>query len=207
MKIVLATRNENKLREVKQFLEPNGIEVVSLNEFPDFPEIEETGETFKDNATKKATEACMFTGMTALADDSGLEVDSLNGLPGIYSARFAGENKSDEDNNNKLLELLEGLPEYQRKARFRCVMAVATTECFVYTTEGVCEGVIAEEPRGEGGFGYDPIFYLPEYEKTFAELDLETKNKISHRARALTGVLDIISELKIMMEDEEEEEE
>lgn len=205
MKIVLATRNENKVREVKQFLEPNGIEVVSLNEFPDFPEIEETGETFQDNAAKKATEACMFTGMTALADDSGLEVDSLNGLPGIYSARFAGENKSDEDNNNKLLELLEGLPEYQRKARFRCVMAVATTECFVYTTEGVCEGVIAEEPRGEGGFGYDPIFYLPEYEKTFAELDLETKNKISHRARALTGVLDIISELKIMMEDEEEE--
>lgn len=207
MKIVLATRNENKFREVKQFLEPHGIEVVSLNEFPDFPEIEETGETFKDNATKKATEACMFTGMTALADDSGLEVDSLNGLPGIYSARFAGENKSDEDNNNKLLELLEGLPENQRKARFKCVMAVATTECFVYTTEGVCEGVIAEEPRGEGGFGYDPIFYLPEYEKTFAELDLETKNKISHRARALNGVLDIISELKIMMEDEEEEEE
>ncbi len=207
MKIVLATRNENKLREVKQFLEPHGIEVVSLNEFPDFPEIEETGETFKDNATIKATEACMFTGMTALADDSGLEVDSLNGLPGIYSARFAGENKSDEDNNNKLLELLKGLPEYQRKARFKCLMAVATTECFVYTTEGVCEGVIAEEPRGEGGFGYDPIFYLPEYEKTFAELDLETKNKISHRARALNGVLDIISELKIMMEDEEEEEE
>lgn len=205
MKIVLATRNENKLREVKQFLEPNGIEVVSLNEFPDFPEIEENGETFKDNATKKATEACMFTGLTALADDSGLEVDSLNDLPGIYSARFAGEHKSDEDNNNKLLELLEGLPEYQRKARFRCVMAVATTECFVYTAEGVCEGFIAEEPRGEGGFGYDPIFYLPEQEKTFAELDLETKNKISHRARALIGVLDIFSELKTMAEEDKEE--
>lgn len=205
MKIVLATRNENKVREVAQFLEPNGLEAVSLNEFPDFPDIEETGETFKDNAIKKATEACKHTGMMALADDSGLEVDCLNGLPGVYSARFAGLNKSDEDNNNKLLELLEGLPAEERKACFRCVMAVATTEGFVYTTEGVCKGVIAEEPQGEGGFGYDPIFYLPEQEKTFAELDLETKNKISHRAQALIGVLDILSELKTMAEQDKEE--
>lgn len=204
MKLVLATRNENKVKEVAQFLAPHDIEVVSLNEFPGFPEIEENGETFKDNATIKATEACMFTGMTAMADDSGLEVDCLNGLPGIYSARFAGEGKNDSDNNKKLLELLQGVPAEQRAARFKCVMAVATTECFVYTTEGVCEGVIAEELRGEGGFGYDPLFYLPEYKKTFAELDLETKNKISHRARALSGVLDIISELKIMEAEEEE---
>lgn len=205
MKLVLATKNENKTREVAQFLAPYDIEVVSLNEFPDLPEIEESGETFRENAIVKASEALMFTGLTALADDSGLEVDCLDGLPGVYSARFAGEDKNDEDNNKKLLELLEGLPAEQRTARFRCVMAVATTEGFVYTTEGACEGVIAEEPRGNGGFGYDPLFYLPEYGKTFAELDLETKNKISHRARALTGVLDIISDLKIMMEDEEEE--
>ncbi|MFX4262080.1 XTP/dITP diphosphatase [Pelotomaculum propionicicum] len=205
MKLVLATKNENKVKEVAQFLAPHDIEVVSLNEFPDFPEIEESGETFKDNAIIKASEACMFTGLMALADDSGLEVDYLDGLPGVYSARFAGEDKNDSENNKKLLELLKGVPAEERTARFKCVMAVATTECFVYTTEGVCEGVIAEKPRGEEGFGYDPLFYLPEYGKTFAELGLEIKNKISHRARALTGALDIISDLKIMMADEEEE--
>ncbi len=203
MKMVLATKNKNKLKEVSEFLAPHGIEVVSLLEFPDLPEIEEYGETFKENAIIKATEACMFTGLMALADDSGLEVDCLEGLPGVYSSRFAGEDKDDAANNKKLLELLEGVPAEQRAARFKCVMALATTECFVYTAEGACEGVIAEQPRGEGGFGYDPLFYLPEYGKTFAELDLEIKNKISHRARALTGVLDLLSDLEKMMEDEE----
>ena len=203
MKMVLATKNKNKLKEVSEFLAPHGIEVVSLLEFPDLPEIEEYGETFKENAIIKATEACMFTGLMALADDSGLEVDCLEGLPGVYSSRFAGEDKDDAANNKKLLELLEGVPAEQRAARFKCVMALATTECFVYTAEGACEGVIAEQPRGEGGFGYDPLFYLPEYGKTFAELDLEIKNKISHRARALTGVLEILAELEKMMEEEE----
>jgi XTP/dITP diphosphohydrolase len=201
--MVLATKNKNKLREVSEFLAPHGIEVVSLHEFPDLPEIEEYGETFKENAIIKATEACMFTGLMALADDSGLEVDCLEGLPGVYSSRFGGEDKDDTANNKKLLELLEGVPAEQRTARFKCVMAIATTDCFVYTAEGTCEGVIGEQPRGEGGFGYDPLFYLPEYGKTFAELDLEIKNKISHRARALTGVLDILSELEKMMVDEE----
>ena len=203
MKMVLATKNKNKVKEVSEFLAPHGIEVVSLHEFPDLPEIEEYGETFKDNAIIKATEACMFTGIMALADDSGLEVDCLEGLPGVYSSRFAGEDKDDLANNKKLLELLEGVPAEQRTARFKCVMALATTDCFVYTAEGTCEGVIAEQPRGEGGFGYDPLFYLPEYGKTFAELDLETKNKISHRSRALTGVLDLLSDLEKMMEEEE----
>ena len=203
MKMVLATKNKNKVKEVSEFLAPHGIEVVSLLEFPDLPEIEEYGETFKENAIIKATEACMFTGLMALADDSGLEVDCLEGLPGAYSSRFAGEDKDDHANNKKLLELLEGVPAEQRTARFKCVMAIATTECFVYTADGACEGIIAEQPRGEGGFGYDPLFYLPEYGKTFAELDLEIKNKISHRARALTGVLDILSDLEKMMEDEE----
>lgn len=203
MKMVLATKNKNKLREVSEFLAPHGIEVVSLHEFPDLPEIEEYGETFKENAIIKATEACMFTGLMSLADDSGLEVDCLEGLPGVYSSRFGGEDKDDLANNKKLLELLEGVPAEQRTARFKCVMALATTDCFVYTAEGTCEGVILEQPRGEGGFGYDPLFYLPDYGKTFAELDLEIKNKISHRARALTGVLEILSELEKMMEDEE----
>ena len=131
------------------------------------------------------------------------QVDCLEGTAGVYSSRFAGEDKDDLANNKKLLELLEGVPAEQRTARFKCVMALATTECFVYTADGTCEGVIAEQPRGEGGFGYDPLFYLPEYGKTFAELDLETKNKISHRARALTGVLEILAELEKMMEEEE----
>jgi XTP/dITP diphosphohydrolase len=203
LKMVFATKNKNKEREVSEFLTPYDIEIVSLDEFPGLPEIEESGETFKENAIIKATETCMFTGLMTLADDSGLEVDCLEGLPGVYSSRFAGEDKDDAANNRKLLELLDGVPAEQRTARFKCVMAIATTDCFLYTTEGTCEGIITEEPRGESGFGYDPLFYLPEYDKTFAELDLETKNKISHRARALTGVVELISDLKKMMEDEE----
>ncbi len=205
MKLVLATKNENKVKEVAQFLAPHDIEVISLSDFPGMPEVIEDGQTFKENAVLKATKACMFTGLAALADDSGLEVDCLDGLPGIHSARFAGKDKNDAGNNKKLLELMAGVPLEQRTARFKCVMAVATTEGFVYSTEGTCEGVIAKAPRGDGGFGYDPLFYLPEYGKTFAELGLETKNKISHRARALAGVLDIIEELKIMMQEEEDD--
>lgn len=203
MKLVLATKNKGKVREMSEILAAQDIEIVSLADFPDIKEIEENGETFRENAIIKASEVCMQTGLTTLADDSGLEVDYLGGLPGVYSARFAGEDKDDGANNKKLLELLNGVPMEQRTARFKCVIAVATTEGFVYIAEGACEGFIAEEQRGEGGFGYDPLFYLPEYGKTFAEIDPETKNKISHRARALAGVLDILSDLKIMMEDEE----
>lgn len=204
MKLVLATRNEGKVREMTKLLAGQDIEVLSLVNFPEIGEIVEDGETFRENAVIKATEVCMQTGLTTLADDSGLEVDYLDGLPGIYSARFAGEDKDDSANNKKLLELLDGIPEEQRTARFKCVIAVADTDCFVYIAEGTCAGIIAQEQRGDGGFGYDPLFYLPEHGKTFAELDLETKNKISHRARALAGVLDILSDLKKMMEDDEE---
>lgn len=207
MKIVLASRNANKVREVAQFLAPHDIEVISLNEFPGLPEIVEDGETFKDNAVIKATQACLFTGQTVLADDSGLEVDCLDGLPGIHSARFAGEEKNDGANNKKLLEMMAVVLPEQRTARFKCAMAVATTDGLVHSTEGVCPGIILTEPRGKGGFGYDPLFYLPEYGQTFAELGLETKNKISHRARALQGVLEIIAEIRILMSEEDWDEE
>jgi len=204
VKLVLATKNEGKVREMTKLLAEQDIEVLSLADFPEIEEIVEDGETFRENAVIKATEVCMQTGLTTLADDSGLEVDYLEGLPGVYSARFAGEEKDDSANNKKLLELLDGVPEEQRTARFKCVIAVADIDCFVYIAEGTCTGIIAQEQRGDGGFGYDPLFYLPEHGKTFAEIDLETKNKISHRARALAGVLDILSDLKKMMEEDEE---
>jgi XTP/dITP diphosphohydrolase len=203
MKVVLATNNPGKVREIREILAPRGIEVVSLSEYPGLAEIKEDGDTFKDNAAIKALAACEHTNLVALADDSGLEVDCLDGAPGVYSSRFAGEEKDDAANNRRLLELLASVPEKERTARFRCVVAIVDREGWIYTAEGTCEGIIAMEPRGEGGFGYDPLFYLPEYGKTFAELEPEIKNKISHRARALAGALDILSELERMKDEEE----
>ncbi len=203
MKVVLATNNPGKVREIREILAPRGIEVVSLSEYPGPAEIKEDGDTFKDNAAIKALAACEHTNLVALADDSGLEVDCLDGAPGVYSSRFAGEEKDDAANNRRLLELLASVPEKERTARFRCVVAIVDREGWIYTAEGTCEGIIAMEPRGEGGFGYDPLFYLPEYGKTFAELEPEIKNKISHRARALAGALDILSELERMKDEEE----
>ncbi|HAH85775.1 MAG TPA: non-canonical purine NTP pyrophosphatase [Armatimonadetes bacterium] len=203
MKVVLATNNPGKVREIREILAPRGIEVVSLSEYPGLAEIKEGGDTFKDNAAIKALAACEHTNLVALADDSGLEVDCLDGAPGVYSSRFAGEEKDDAANNRRLLELLASVPEKERTARFRCVVAIVDREGWIYNAEGTCEGIIAMEPRGEGGFGYDPLFYLPEYGKTFAELEPEIKNKISHRARALAGALDILSELERMKDEEE----
>jgi len=195
MKLVLATRNHGKIREMAEILAPLNIEVLSMDAFPDFPEVEEDGETFLENAVKKARVTAQATGEIALADDSGLEVDCLDGRPGVHSARFAGEPKDDRANNEKLLSLMVDVPPERRTARFRCAIAVVTPGGEVHTTDGICEGVIIREPRGGGGFGYDPLFYLRQYGKTFAELDLATKNKISHRGRALAGVLDILAEL------------
>ncbi|MCG9968714.1 XTP/dITP diphosphatase [Pelotomaculum terephthalicicum JT] len=195
MKLVLATNNKGKVREMSEMLASCGIEVLSLADFPQVGDIEEDGDTFQANAVKKAAITAELTGLTALADDSGLEVDYLGGAPGVYSARFAGEEKSDRANNEKLLRLLAGLPPDKRAARFQCVMAIARPGGFVHTVQGTCEGVIAGEPRGDMGFGYDPLFYLPDYDKTFAELDLSVKNKISHRGKALAQVLEYLSEL------------
>lgn len=196
MKLVLATRNRGKVRELGELVSPFGYEVVSLDHYPGVPEIIEDGTTFKENAVKKATTVARLTGQLALADDSGLEVDYLGGAPGVYSARFAGEGHDDRANNEKLLRLLEGVPPEKRTARFRCVVAVATPQGQVFTAEGSCEGIIAVEPRGEGGFGYDPLFYLPGYGKTFAQLDPAEKNRISHRARALALAREILAGLR-----------
>lgn len=196
MKLVLATRNQGKVRELAKLVAPLGMEVVSMAEYPHVPEVVEDGETFEDNAVKKAKSVASATGLLTLADDSGLEVDYLGGAPGVHSARFSGEEKDDQANNQKLLRLLEGIPREKRSARFRCVVAIATPEGKVFTASGSCEGVIGTAPKGDGGFGYDPLFYVPDFGKTFSELDLETKNKISHRGRAFALASEILAGLK-----------
>lgn len=204
LKVVLATGNEDKVREITDILAPHGFEVISLREFPEIGEIIEDGATFRENAMIKATAVSRYTGLLALADDSGLEVDALDGAPGIYSSRFAGKEKDDQANNRKLLDLLSGIPLERRTARFQCVVAIAEPDGWVHIAEGFCEGIIVEEPRGQGGFGYDPLFYVPAYERTFAELDPAIKNRISHRAKALEGAVDILSDLKKMVARSEE---
>jgi XTP/dITP diphosphohydrolase len=161
--------------------------------------VEEDGETFCDNAVKKATVIAKAIGEWALADDSGLEVDALGGAPGVYSARYAGLDhhgeRNDRENNAKLLKELAGVPISRRTARFRSVIALASPEGKVWTAEGICEGYIGLEPRGEKGFGYDPLFYLPEYGLTMAELTEEEKNRISHRAKAMERFLPLLIEV------------
>jgi len=194
-KIVLATRNEKKKIELEELLADLDVEVLSLADFPNIGEIEETGTTFRENAYIKARIAAESAGMIAVADDSGLVVDALGGAPGVRSARFAGEDADDEANNLKLLKLLEELPREKRTARFVCVIAICTPEGNARFVEGVCEGRIAEELRGNKGFGYDPLFIPEGYDRTFAELGYEVKNRISHRARALQKAKPVIAEL------------
>ncbi|MBO8138112.1 MAG: XTP/dITP diphosphatase [Desulfotomaculum sp.] len=193
--MVLASGNKGKLEELRSLLEPYDITVYSLAHYPNMPETVEDGSSFLENAIKKAKEAAAYTGLPALADDSGLEVDCLNGQPGVMSARFAGPGKDDAANNKKLLQLMKDVSWEKRTARFRCVIAVCTPEGELYTSEGSCEGYILHEPRGTGGFGYDPLFYIPEYDKTFAELEMSEKNKISHRGRALQGAVKILAKM------------
>lgn len=195
MRIVVATGNRGKLTELQSMLAPLGVEVKSPADYPGLPEVVEDGATFADNAVKKAVAVAGATGEIALADDSGLEVDHLGGAPGVHSARFAGENKDDRANNEKLLALLEGVPGEKRTARFKCVVALAVPGDRIYTAEGACEGVIGTAPRGVEGFGYDPLFIIPELGKTFAQLDLNTKNSISHRGKAFARARKIISGL------------
>jgi len=196
VKIILATQNQGKIRELQELLVDEGIEVLSLLDIPDWEDVEETGETFADNAALKARAALERTGLIALADDSGLEVDALGGAPGVYSARYAGEPKDDERNNDKLLDLLVTTSDEQRTARFRCALVMATPFGKEYLTEGAVEGQILRQRRGQDGFGYDPIFYLPEYARTMAELTLTEKNELSHRAQAFRKVIPILQALK-----------
>jgi XTP/dITP diphosphohydrolase len=183
--IVIATKNAGKVREFAAMFAKRGIEVKSLLDFPDVPDVEETGSTFVENAKLKAEAVCQRLQRPVIADDSGLAVDALGGRPGVHSARYAGEDKNDARNIAKLLHELDGVPMEKRTARFHCALAVAIPGQSTAIVEGTCDGYIAEAPRGEGGFGYDPVFYLPERGKTMAELTPEEKNAISHRAKAL----------------------
>lgn len=196
MKIVLATQNQGKVRELRELLVDEEIEVLSLLDIPGWEDVEENGVTFADNAALKAREAVRRTGLIALADDSGLEVDVLEGAPGVYSARYAGEPKDDERNIDKLLQLLEAIPEDKRTARFRCALVMTTPLGADYLTEGAVEGRILTKRRGSDGFGYDPVFYLPEFARTMAELTLTEKNTISHRAQAFRKVIPILRNLR-----------
>lgn len=196
MKILLATQNQGKIKELQELLADETIDVLSLQDIEDWEDVEENGETFADNAALKARAAVKKTGLIALADDSGLEVDALNKAPGVYSARFAGEPKDDERNNDKLLQELEPIPEGSRTARFRCALVVVTPEGDEFLTEGSVEGQILRQRRGQKGFGYDPLFYVPEYARTMAELTLTEKNKLSHRAQAFRKVIPILQALK-----------
>lgn len=187
MTLVLATGNKHKVREVREILDPEGISVIGADEAGGMPEVEEDRPTFAENAAKKATESARALNKTVLADDSGLAVDALNGDPGVYSARYAGEHGNHPANIDKVLQELNGVE--NRRARFVCVLAVATPDGRVETVEGQVLGRIAQSPQGTGGFGYDPIFIPDGYEKTFAQLPAETKNKLSHRGDALRKLI------------------
>jgi XTP/dITP diphosphohydrolase len=185
--VVLATGNKGKLREFAGLLEGVFGKIISLNELDLPPEIIEDGGTFEENALKKARAIAAYSDKPTLADDSGLEVEALGGRPGVYSARYAGEDADDKNNIAKLLYELEGIND--RKARYVCVLALVTPEGGATVVRGECEGVILNEPRGDRGFGYDPVFFVPEFGKTMAEIEPGLKNKISHRARAAESLI------------------
>jgi XTP/dITP diphosphohydrolase len=185
--VVLATRNRGKVRELEALLAGLPVRIRTLDDYPDVPVLPEAGRTFAENATGKASTVARFAGQVALADDSGLEVDALGGAPGVDSATFLGPAATDEDRNAWVLARLRGFADGLRTARYRAVIAIASPDGAVRAFEGTCEGRIAEAPRGEGGFGYDPIFHVPAYGRTMAELPPEIKNEISHRAKAMAA--------------------
>ena len=191
-RLIVATKNKKKLSEIKEILKGVDLKISSLGEFKDCPRIIENGRTFKDNAVKKAVKTAHFFRELTLGEDSGLCVDVLGGRPGVFSARFSGKpacrtgrNKSDLQNNQKLLRLLKYVPVKKRKAHYVCVVAIADENGLVGVTEGKCHGLIGFEPKGSHGFGYDPLFVIPKYKKTFAELGEGIKHKMSHRFHAL----------------------
>lgn len=192
-KFIVATRNKGKLKEIKEILDGFQFEVLSMEEAGIYKDIEEYGTTFEENALIKAEEVFRLTGEMVMADDSGLEVDYLNGAPGVYSSRFAGEGATDGDRNNKLLDLLRDVPFEKRTARFVCAIAVVLPDGRHFAVKGTCEGYIGFKPEGDNGFGYDPLFYIPQYDITIAQMRSEEKNAISHRGKAL-GLM--VEELK-----------
>jgi XTP/dITP diphosphohydrolase len=200
-RLVLATRNPGKVREFTAMLRDLPVAVLTLDDLPAVPLLDEPGETFEANAAAKAVAVARRTGMLALADDSGIEVDALGGAPGVHSATFLGPGATDADRNAWVLERLRDVPPERRGARYRAVVAVATPDGSVRTFEGRWEGRIADAPRGAGGFGYDPIFLLPELGRTAAELSLDEKNRRSHRARALAAARAYLEALLARQED------
>ena len=201
MKLVLATRNLGKVRELSDMLSQQcGIEVLSMRDFPEAPDVVEDGETYQDNAKKKAVDIAKYVGVLALADDSGLEVDALGGAPGVHSARYAGSDASDADRIAKLLAATRNVPDDERTARFKCAVAVAEPNGRADVVMGVCDGKIIREPRGNMGFGYDPVFAPHGYDQTFAELGKQIKNRISHRAKALRMALKLIESTYMPMQ-------
>jgi XTP/dITP diphosphohydrolase len=192
MKIVLATHNKDKRKELLPLVRPLQMQVLTLDDFPQVGEIVEDGSTLKENALIKARTVHKLTGLPALADDTGLEVDALNGAPGIFSARYAGENCSYEENVKKLLSAMKGVPPGERTARFRTVMAFVDGRREL-TAEGIVEGTISLSPKGVGGFGYDPVFYVSEMHKTFAQMKRNEKATISHRGRATKKMLQLLA--------------
>lgn len=191
--LLVATTNLGKLREIRELLKDFDIKVTSYAEYPNCPEVVEDGKTFRANAIKKAQTIGKFTGKLVLGEDSGLEVKALGNRPGIYSARFSGPQATDEKNNSKLLRMLKGVPPAKRGARYRCLAALCEGEKLVGVVDGSVSGRIAEKLYGTNGFGYDPMFYIPRYKKTFGELDPAIKAKISHRAKALKKLKILLS--------------
>jgi len=193
LEILLATNNSGKIREIKDIVNNYEIKILTMKDFPYLPEVEEDGKTYQENAFKKASKISKYTGKICLADDSGLEIDYLRGEPGIYSSRWGN---SDEERINKALKLLKNIPKNERNAKFVCVAVLFTPSGKIYTVEEECKGSITFNPKGEDGFGYDPIFLVSEYGKTFAELGNKIKNQISHRGKAMRKMIKIINELK-----------
>ena len=185
MEIVLATRNNKKVEEIKRITEGMAVTIFTLDDFPGCPEVEEDGATFEENAVKKAVTVAQFTGKPALADDSGLEVNALNGAPGTHSARYSGHGANDRKNTEKLLSEMRFLVKSDRKARFVCSIALAMPDEKVLTFNGYSEGSIGTEPKGANGFGYDPVFYPEGADRTFAEMSAEEKDSLSHRGNAI----------------------
>jgi len=184
-RLIIASKNKKKVEEIVDILNDFPFEVVSMEQAGINNDIEETGKTFEENAKLKAVEIFKASGEPAFADDSGIEIDYLDGKPGIYSARFAGKDATDDDRNKKILKMLEGVPYEKRTARFICAIALVLSENEHFIVKGICEGIISKEPKGENGFGYDPIFYVPEYNMTTAQMPPAQKHKISHRGKAL----------------------
>ncbi len=193
LEILIATNNLGKVKEIKDILNSPEIKILTMKNFPHIPKIEEDGKTYQENAFKKASKVSEYTGKICLADDSGLEIDYLKGKPGIYSSRWGN---SDEDRINKILKLLKDVKKNKRNAKFVCVVVLVFPDGKIYMVKEECKGSITFNPKGEHGFGYDPIFLVSEYNKTFAELGDKIKNQISHRGKAMRRMINIINELK-----------